>query len=140
MRPIQSLTRYILVPTLLTSIVASCELPREYSVDEWWQRVIEVDADNFTDIQHFTIQGIDFSHHFRFAFSDRADLDVIIRQHGLTPDADPIQFFSDPVPNWPEWFEPPDHAEAYSNGGSDPSIVIWIDDENQLAYFEFVKI
>ena len=99
--------------------------------------MIEVDADNFTDIKHFTLQGIDYSHHLRFAFAERSDLDAIIRKHGLTSDANPIRFSSDSLPRW---FEPPRNADAFSNGDSDPSIVVWIDDDKQVAYFELVKI
>lgn len=108
-----------------------------YSVDEWWRRVIEVDAESFTDVKHFTLQGIDYSHHFRFTFTDRSDLDAIIRKHGLARDVNPIRFSSDSLPRW---FEPPRQADAFSNGDSDPSIVLWIDDDNRVAYFELVKI
>ena len=127
----------LFVATMLTAITAGCGPIHGYSVDEWWRRVIEVDVEEFTDIKHFTLQGIDYSHHFRFSFTARNDLDTIIRQHGLTADPNPAKFLSDSLPHW---FEPPANASAYSNGDSDPSIVIWIDDDNRVAYFELVKI
>jgi hypothetical protein len=122
---------------LLCFAVSGCGPLHGYSVEQWWRRVIEVDPDTFTDIKHFTLQGIDYSHHFRFAFTDRSDIDAIIRKHGLTADSNPIRFSSDSLPRW---FEPPEDADAFSNGDQDPSIVIWIDDENRVAYFELVKI
>ena len=117
--------------------VTGCGQFTDYSVEEWWQRVIQVDASNFADIKHFTLQGIDYSHHFRFKFKNRSDLDEIIRKHKLTADARPIQFLSN---NIPSWFVPPENANAYSNGNSDPSIVFWIDDDSQVAYLELVEI
>ena len=122
---------------MLAVIVPGCVSLQGYSDEEWWRRVIEVDSDGFTNIKHFTLQGIDYSHHFRFAFTDRADINPIIRKHGLTAEANPIQFSSDSLPSW---FEPPTNSDAFSNGDSDPTIVVWIDDENRLAYFELVKI
>jgi len=86
----QSLRRCFVSSMLL--VVAGCGLFRGYSVEEWWRRVIEVDAGNFTDIKHFTIQGIDYSHHFRFAFGDRSDLDAIIRKHRLEMESESRHF------------------------------------------------
>jgi len=135
MHPIRSLRRYFI--TAMLFVVSGCGLFRGYSVEEWWRRVIEVEADNFTDIKHFTLQGIDFSHHFRFGFDDRSDLDAIIRKHRLVADGNPIRFLPDTLPHW---FEPPDHADAFSNGDSDPLIVFWIDDVDRVAFFALVKI
>lgn len=107
------------------------------SLDSWWQRVVEVDKDRFTSVQHFTLQGIDYSHHFRFGFTEFSDLEPIINKHGLTADPDPMRFSTQSLPSW---FDPPLKSVAFSNGDSDPSIVLWIDAEARIAYFELVKI
>ena len=82
--------------------------------------MIEVDGGNFTDIKHFTLQDIDYSHHFRFGFEDRSDLDAIIRKDRLVAESNSRRFSPDSLPHW---FEPPEHAETFSNGDSDPLIV-----------------
>ncbi|KAA5538665.1 hypothetical protein FYK55_26860 [Roseiconus nitratireducens] len=121
---------------MLAFATAGCGPLHRQSVDEWWQSVIEVDADDFTDIQHFTFQGIDYSHHFRFAFTDRSDVDAIIRRHVLKPDPTPSRLSSSSVPHW---FHPTAQLDAFSNGDTDPSIVVWIDEDVSVAYFELVK-
>ena len=55
----------IAITITVASCVSGCGMFHEYTTAEWWCRVVPIDRSHFTDIQHFTIQGIDFSHHFR---------------------------------------------------------------------------
>ncbi len=118
-------------------IVSGCNIRDDYSVEEWWGRVIDVAPDRFSNVRHFTSQGLDYSHHFRFSFTDRTDLDLIVRKHRLTLDTKPKRYGSD---SFPHWFDPPTSADAFSNRDDDPTIVLWIDEGNRTAYFELVKI
>ena len=114
----------------------------ESSPDEakrWFQTVVAADPSAFSDIRHFTDQGIDFSHHFRFRFSDIDDVAVLAQQHGLT--LDPSAGLLD-LPQLPAWYDPESvtaGAQRYSIGGSEPLILI-VDPERKIAYFEMVHL
>jgi hypothetical protein len=61
---------------LCAALVAGCgtgESTDEQAV-KWFRTVVGVDPSAFSDIQHYTDQGIDFSHHFRFRYQREDDL------------------------------------------------------------------
>ena len=106
---------------------------------EWFRTVVGVDPDRFSNIQHYTVQGIDFSHHFRFQYSDRKDLDQIIAKHGLVAKQgrSPVN-----ISGLPEWYDPfsvPNDSPRFSRSGNEPILLI-IDLTNKIGYFEFVHI
>ncbi|WP_158231103.1 hypothetical protein [Rhodopirellula bahusiensis] len=116
--------------------------PGESSPQEaqnWFETIVHEDASAFNDIQHYTDQGIDFSHHFRFRFNAIDDLTVLIKKHDLTrnPNAEPIQTFG--LPPWYTPSEVPEDAPKFERHGSEP-ILLFIDPAKNVAYFEFLHL
>lgn len=107
--------------------------------ERWFERVIQANPSAFTDIKHYTLQGIDYSHHFRFQFSNMDDLSSIIKHHGLSPapNGEAIQ-----KPAFPSWYDPLDvspNSRMFARGGTEPVLLI-VDPDQGLAYFEFVHL
>ncbi|WP_430454024.1 hypothetical protein [Rhodopirellula europaea] len=103
----------------------------------WFEVVVHDDSSPFSEIQHYTVQGIDFSHHFRFHYAELDDLTPIIEQHELRPNrsGDPIQ-----IHGLPKWYAPPSanmDSATFSRDGSEPILFV-VDHAKQIAFFEFI--
>jgi hypothetical protein len=103
--------------------------------ERWFKIVVDDDPSPFTGIQHYTDQGIDYSHHFRFQFSDVEDLTSIVNRHGLglAPRGEPMQ-----LEGLPSWYDPcgvPSEALRFDRGGAEPILLI-VDPSAKVAFFE----
>lgn len=110
-----------------------------HDAEQWFKTVVQDDPSPFTDIQHCTDQGIDFSHHFRFRFSDVEDLTPIIKLHGLILTQ---RDGSMRLENLPEWYDPlgvPADALRFGRSGTEPILLI-ADPNARIAYLELVHL
>lgn len=105
----------------------------------WFETVVQDDPSSFTDIQHYTDQGIDFSHHFRFRFTDVDDLTPIINHHGLTPTQNVAPMHLEDLPLWYNPTGVPANAPRFACGGPEPILMI-VDPDAGIAYFELVHL
>ena len=100
--------------------------------------MVQNEASSFGNIQHFTDQGIDFSHHFKFEFTEIGDLLSIIRRHDLTPTrVEPTR-----MGHLPSWYDPygvPPDAPKFGHGGSEP-VLLTVDPTAKIAYCELVHL
>lgn len=110
-----------------------------HEAKRWFKTVVHEDLSPFTDIQHYTDQGIDFSHHFRFRFANLENLTPIIKHHGLTStqSIEPMQL--DGLPDWYDPYSVPDEAPRFGGGGAEPRLLI-VDPNTKIAYFELVHL
>jgi hypothetical protein len=106
---------------------------------EWFKTVVNAAPSSFTDIQHYTDQGIDFSHHFRFVFADVDELRPIIEYHGLTEAPNTLPMHMDHLPDWYDPFNVPADALRYGCDGYEPILLI-VDTDAKIAYFEMVHL
>ena len=107
--------------------------------ERWFKTVVQFEPSLFTDIQHYTDQGIDVSHHFRFRFTDAEDLAPIIKHHELAPtqSGEPT-----PLEGLPDWYDPhaaPIDAPKFGCSGAEPILLI-VDPDAKIAYFELVHL
>lgn len=105
----------------------------------WFKTVVNADPSSFTNIQHYTDQGIDFSHHFRFVFSNVDELRPIIENHGLTEAPNTRPMHIDHLPDWYDPFNFSADALRYGCGGNEPILLI-VDPDAKIAYFEMVHL
>ena len=105
----------------------------------WFKTVVQADPSTFTEILHYTDQGIDFSHLFRFRFSDIDDVAAIVQQHGLAPNPNAGLLDMQQLPDWYDLDSVTAGAQRYSIGGSEPLVLI-VDLERKIAYFELVHL
>lgn len=125
--------------TTTTSLLTACQSESQpSSAIEWFETMVDVEPAAFQEIQHFTIQDIDFSHHFKFTYIDRADLDIIIQKQVLKPDSNVTGLDSNLLP---PWFTPSPNMQSYSDfNRSNAAVILWIDEASKTAYFEYVQI
>ncbi|KLU06769.1 hypothetical protein RISK_001083 [Rhodopirellula islandica] len=107
--------------------------------ERWFKTVVDSDPSPFTGIQHYTQQGIDFSHFFRFRFSDFEDLTPIVKSHGLslTQRDEPMRL--EGIPSWYDSSGIPADALRFGRGGAEPILLI-VDPSSRVAYFELAHL
>lgn len=142
---ITALSLLIIVPIAVVGsvIVIGITDYKEPTSEEWFNTVIELDASRFANIRHYSVQGIDFSHHFKFTFDDAADIDAIISTHILSRSsrASPLQCSS-----LPDWYTPSSvrhfpFGRRYTTDAGFPDVYsLFVDDQNRVAYFEHVHL
>lgn len=109
----------------------------------WFSRVVKVSAKNFTEIEHFTVQGIDYSHYFKFKFSDVSDIERIVRSNELvvSPMNRAVELSN--TSGCPEWYldslslSPPPSGIIWVNNGLPSDITIFfVDYDRKVAWLE----
>ena len=100
---------------------------------------MQVDTSGFREIQHYTDQSIDFSHHFHCRFSDFDDIARIVQRHGLSRDTSAGLIVRSHLPDWCAPDSVTTNAQQYATGGSE-SLVLIVDPNRKIAYFEMVHL
>ncbi len=131
------LTVCVVVVALLISATGESSPKRART---WFETVVRVKAKPFKNIQHYTDQGIDFSHHFRFEYNDEIDLKPIIVINGLSQTDKSASTMH--LNGLPTWFSPKDVSEAsikFRRDGTEPIVMI-VDPQSKTLYYEFVHL
>lgn len=123
---------------LFVMLAAESGESRPNEAERWFKTVVHDDTSSFGEIQHYTDQGIDFSHHFKFEFEDIDDLLSIVHKHNLTPtDAEPM--YLEHLPSWYDPYRVPANAVRFGCGGPEPALLI-VDPSAKIAYFELIHL
>ena len=119
--------------TLLCGLFAATP-PR--NTHDWFRIVISVDPGEFDAIHHYTAQGIDFSHHFKFVFDEDSDVDAIISANGMNYYGTAVGLDTVSLPEWYDLKSYPTISRRFQTRRGDEVRILFIDDDAKIAFFE----
>ncbi len=123
---------------LFVMLAAESRESKPDEAERWFKTVVQDDVSAFSEIQHYADQGIDYSHHFKFAFEDIDDLSSIIRKYDLIPThAEPMRL--EYLPSWYDPYLVPADAPRFGCDGAEPVLLI-VDPSAKIAYFELAHL
>ena len=104
---------------------------------DWFSRVVRVNPDLFHDIQHHFIDGMDYSHQFRFSYDRVDDIEAIIDVHRMDRCFLRSGIWSSSRPEWYDLRERNGVVHSYCSEDATESNSLFVDESRQVAYFEF---
>ena len=125
---------------ILIAFMVSILRPNEISLNstQWFSRVVKVNPDRFLNIQHHFVDGIDYSHQFRFSYDREDDIKAIIVAHRMNRCFLRNGMWSKSTPEWYDLGERNGVVRSYCAEDSFESSSLFVDDKRQVAYFEFI--